>query len=338
MKAADAVSLTSCDSSDSIQSSTMPTPTPVPMSSSSSTVSEDCSSESGHCKSPPLVVSIDLELLRREDLILEPVSLSVEHSPPKLLADSDADSTADVANGLVDNTDDGTEECSSAHIEDKTPETGEDRMPEISDRTPAVSDDDFDSIYSRNLVNPADQATVGMSVDDAILNSLMTSNPDDFSDIIRPFSESGSENHVNIESDFALLSVLGKNTLLQSTQKPDNHVNGPRQSMVVNNWIQLPAPENIQSLSMSSRHVWCIGLSGKLMYSQLRGPGLRWFIVTTATAQQISVSPSGSLVWRLDSSSAYAACNISGRQPWGNKWTEVARGATWISVDDHIAW
>jgi len=316
----------------------MPTQTPVPMSSSSSTVSEDCSSESGHCKSPPLVANIDLELLRKEDRILEPVPLSVEHSPPKLLADSDADSSADVANSLIDNTTVGTEDSTSAHIQDKAPQISEDKLPEITDQIPAVSDDDFDSIYSRNLMNPADQTTVEMTVDDAIMNSLMTSNPDDFNDIIRPFCESSSENHVNTDSDFALLSAISKNTLPQGTQKPDNHVTGMRQSIVVNNWIQLPAPENIQSLSVSSRHVWCIDASGKLMYSQLRGPGLRWFIVTTAAAQQISVSPSGSLVWRLDVSSAYAACNVSARQPWGTKWTEVARGVTWISVDDHVAW
>lgn len=340
MKSADAVSLTSCDSNDSAQFSTLPVQAPVPQSSSSSsTMSEDCSSESGQSKSPPLTVSIDLDLLRKEDSILELVSLPVEHSPVKLF-DSDADSVADGgANGHVDDAADCSENYTSAYDGDKTLE--------IAAQTSAVTDDDFESIYSCKFMLPTDPPTPEISLDDAILKSLMTSHPDDFKDIVRPVSfceypesESYSENHVHVKSDAARFSIPMEITLPQSTRKSSNPLSDTvtGQSIVVNNWLQLPAAVNIRSLSVSSRHIWCVSMSDQMLYSQLRGPGLRWFVVTTAPAQQISISPSGSLVWRLEGNSAYAACNVSARQPWGNMWTGVARDVTWISVDDHVAW
>lgn len=345
VKSADAVSLTSCDSTDSVQSSTLPVSAPVPPSSlSPSAVSEDRSSESGQCKSPPpLLVSMDLELLRNEDRILELVSPPIQHSPVKSLLGSDAICAADDVNDHIYNTTDCTKDHTSA--------INGDEMPEVGDQTSAVSENDFESIYSRNLLIPADEASLEMSLDDAIMNSLMTSHPNDFKDVVRPVSfceypesESSSENGVHVKSDVAQHSIPRQITIPRSSQNSNNYVSrslsvaGTRQSMVVNNWLQLPAPANVLSLSVSSRHVWCIDASHKMLYSQLRGPGLRWFIVTTAPAQQVSVSPSGSLVWRLDSGSAYAACNVSARQPWGNKWIEVARDVSWISVDNHAAW
>ena len=104
VKMADAVSLTSSDSNDSGQSSTLPTQAPIPPSSSSSTMFEDCSAELVPCKSPPLVASIDLELLRKDDRILELVSYPVvRQSPEKSLLDIDAESAADAANNGIDN-------------------------------------------------------------------------------------------------------------------------------------------------------------------------------------------------------------------------------------------
>jgi len=343
-KLADAVSLTSCDSNDSSsQSSTVPTHPAVLPSSSSSTLSEDCVSDSVQCKSPPTPVDIDLELLRKEEAILEFVSCPVEQSPVKLLSDSDAESSADVANDITDNVAESAENCTTAaHNGDK--------MPEIVDETTLVFDDDFESIYSRQLMTAGDRSSVEMSLDDAIINSLMASRDEEFRDVVQPgifrefpATEDGNENHLNDESSVDEVSVPRQITVPQITQQNSDDsishaVSGTRQSVVVNNWLQLPAPANIRSLSVSSRHVWCVDMSGQLLYSQLSGPGLRWFVVTTAPAQQVSVSPSGSLVWRLDGNLVYAARNVTARQPWGNKWAAVARGVTWISVDNHVAW
>jgi len=343
VKPPDAVSVTSCDSGDSIQS-TVHTQASVPISSSSSTLSEDCSSESGLCKSPPLVASIDLELLRQEEPILDVVSPAVQHSPPKSVLDSDAESAAYGANGNASNAVDCTDCCNPVQNEVKIPDS---LVPDSAVRT----DDDFESIYSRNMtVFHAEQTALEMSLDDAIMKSLMTSHPGEFRDVVRPVSfiecadgETGSENNANVESRDEELPVSRHITLPESTRNT-NHVscsslaNGTRQSALVNHWVQLPTPANMKSMSVSSRHIWITDVSGQLFYSLLRGPGLHWFMVTTAPAQQVSVSPSGSLVWRLDSGSVYAARNVSSRQPWGNKWSEVARDVTGISVDDNVAW
>jgi len=343
VKPADEVSVASCDSGDSIQLSTLNAPAPVPLSSSSSTLSEDCSSESGQCKPPPLVVSIDLELLRQEDPILDLVTPTIQQSPAKLMVDSDTESTAEGASGHIDNAADDCDSCTAVQNGVK--------ILDSLDPALAVNDDDFESIYSRNVsMSQADRTTLEMSLDDAIMKNLMTSHPDDFRDVVRPVSftehpdsEVCGENGANVKSSDEEISVCRLITLPQTTHNSSHvscssSVNGTRKSMLVNHWVQLPAPANIRSLSLSSRHVWITDMSGQMFYSLLRGPGLHWFLVTTAPAQQVSVSPCGSLVWRLDSGSAYAARNVSSRQPWGNKWSEVARDVSWISVDDHVAW
>jgi len=338
---ADTVSLTSCDSNDSTQSSTLSTQAPVRESSSSSTVSEDCSSESGHCKSPLLMVSIDFELLRKDDAILELVSRPAQHSPAKLLPDSDTESTADVTSGITDNAADAdsTENSTMTHNDDI-------KVLDIVDQSLVVYDEDFESIYSPKLAIP----TAEMSLDDAIICSLMDSRANDFRDVVQPVvfnefpgHEPDSDNHTSVRPASEQVPIPRQMTILQSTSNSDDIVShtqslvGTRQS-VVNNWVQLPAPANIRSLSVSSRHIWCVDMSGQVLYSPLHGPGLRWFVVTTAPAQQVSVSPSGSLVWRLDGRTVYAARNVTARQPWGNKWSAVARDVTWISADDHVAW
>lgn len=344
---ADAVSVTSSDSSDSVQLPAIPS-----SSSSSSTVSEDCSAQSGQRRPSLLLVSIDLELLRKDEPIVELVTPPVHSSPEMLQAGSAAEPMSDSefsvdANDLVYNTaeNSGTNSAESCITAENVVERSE-----IGDRTCDGCDDDFESIYSRKTALPMDQVVSEMSLDDSIMRSLMTSDPDEFRNVVRsvsfhecPGMEFSNDSDVNSKSSDAVHRSTGHVAVPQSTQDA-NHishpssVSGSRQSMVVNGWLQLPAPANIQSLSVTSQHVWCVDMLGRTLYSRLCGPGLRWFVVTTAPAQQVSVSPTGSLVWRLDHSSAFAACGVSTRHPWGTKWTEVARNVSWISVDDHVAW
>jgi len=323
VKSADTVSLTSCDSSDSAQLSTEQAPA---VTSSTSALTEDCRSESGQCKLPSLMGSINLELLRQQEPILEILSPPVCQSPKKLVVNLATESTA---NDADDNT--RSKNC------DLAVHNGE-CIPDGLDQTSGADDDNFESIYSLKPISCGDKTSPELSLDDAIMRSLMTSRPDEFRDVVRPVlftddsaGESSNENGVCIEARQITVPQFNSCTRLSS-------VNGTNQSMVVGNWIQLPAPTNIKSVSVSSRHVWITDIYGQMFYSLLRGPGLRWLVVTTAPAQQVSVSPSGSLIWRLDSGSAYAALNVSTRLPWGNKWSEVARDVTWISVDSHVAW
>ena len=67
------------------------------------------------------------------------------------------------------------------------------------------------------------------------------------------------------------------------------------------------------------------------------GPGLKWQSITDAT-EQLAVSPSGMLVWRLHNSSLYVATKITTRHPAGSKWVEAAREVAHVCVDDNVGW
>jgi len=273
------------------------------------------------------MASIDLALLRQQEPILEPVSAAVKHSPAKLVCNAEP-STVDAC-GRTE-----TQNCIQSH--------GGHRTLEIV----GLTDDDFESIYSaRN--NPA--GALDMSIGDAVLQNMMTSCPDEFKAVVRSVSfaenavadDQSSETAENAASCGAEQSNRFLITLppcAENSTVVARSASGSRQSMLVNNWVQLPAPANVGSLSVSSRHVWFTDVGGQLFYSHLLGPGLHWFVVTTAPAHQVAVSPSGSLVWRLDGGSAFAALNVSNRQPWGTQWIEVARDVAHISVDDNVAW
>jgi len=136
------------------------------------------------------------------------------------------------------------------------------------------------------------------------------------------------------------LNILFTNGLtVDIALPPCSLVSGTSSYKMADRWVLMPAPANILCISVSTRYVWCVDHSGRLFYSALHGPGLQWFSVTTATAQQVRVSPSGALIWRIDGGSVYAASGVTAkRQPWGTKWLEVARDVAFISVDETVAW
>ena len=103
-------------------------------------------------------------------------------------------------------------------------------------------------------------------------------------------------------------------------------------------WIQFNVPSNVQSLSVSARHAWCVDVQSRLHFAMLQCTSLQWCCAIGAPAQQISVAPSGWIVWRLHSGSAYAASGVTKQSPFGVKWTEVVREVTCISVDNSSAW
>ncbi|CAH1791291.1 unnamed protein product [Owenia fusiformis] len=102
-------------------------------------------------------------------------------------------------------------------------------------------------------------------------------------------------------------------------------------------WTEFLAPSNLQSLTLSNKHVWCVDKSERLHYSMLSNPGLKWRKVDAA-AKQIAVSATGVIVWRLHKGSAYAGTKITVRNPAGMKWVEAAKDVKYIAVDDRSAW
>lgn len=107
---------------------------------------------------------------------------------------------------------------------------------------------------------------------------------------------------------------------------------------LANTWSAFSAPANIYSVALSDTHVWFTDKSENVYYSCLGGSkGIVWRKVDDS-ANQISVSPSGHIVWRLHRGRGYAGTKITQRHPEGMKSVEAVRDVTYISVDDTCAW
>ena len=103
-------------------------------------------------------------------------------------------------------------------------------------------------------------------------------------------------------------------------------------------WTSYSVPDILISLCVSNRHVWLIDYNEKLHFSRVDGSSLRWHSVQQS-AQQVSVSPSGRIVWVMYRGMLYAATKISSRMPAGSKWEDfVQSGVAYMSVDDSCGW
>ena len=103
-------------------------------------------------------------------------------------------------------------------------------------------------------------------------------------------------------------------------------------------WTSYSVPDILISLCVSSSHVWLIDYNEKLHFSQVDGSTLRWRSVQQC-AQQVSVSPSGRIVWVMYRGMLYAATKISSRMPAGTKWEDfVQSGVAYMSVSDTSGW
>ena len=112
----------------------------------------------------------------------------------------------------------------------------------------------------------------------------------------------------------------------------------PSMGKSVNMWTEITAQGNMLSLCASSTHVWYTDKSTNIWYSSLTGPGLPWR-KASGYASQISVSRSGTIVWRLYKGVAYAGTKITAKCPEGLKWVQSVQGdVAYICVDDTCAW
>ena len=106
----------------------------------------------------------------------------------------------------------------------------------------------------------------------------------------------------------------------------------------INNWTEIFTSGNIISMSLSVNHVWIVDKSGNILYSDLKGTGIKWQKVKDAFAKQLSVSPNGTIVWRLYKDKVYAGTKITPKRPEGMKWVEALKDVQYIAVDDNSAW
>ncbi|XP_012939414.1 tectonin beta-propeller repeat-containing protein 2 isoform X2 [Aplysia californica] len=127
-------------------------------------------------------------------------------------------------------------------------------------------------------------------------------------------------------------------SLLSTEVERSSEMQDVCQRRVANSWSEFTTPTNMYSLAVSQSHVWFTDKSENIYYSSVGSPkGIVWR-KASGSANQIAVSPSGHIVWRLHRGVVFAGTKISSRHPEGLKWVEAVRDVEWISVDDNCAW
>ncbi|KAM4664262.1 tectonin beta-propeller repeat-containing protein 2 [Discoglossus pictus] len=111
-----------------------------------------------------------------------------------------------------------------------------------------------------------------------------------------------------------------------------------KSEQLAESWMVYSGPGNgILGLVVSEKYIWCLDYKGSLYCSALPGAGLRWQKFEDAV-QQVAVSPSGALLWKVEQKSNKAfACGkvtIKGKRHW----YEALPQAAFVALSDDTAW
>uniref|UniRef100_A0AAR2K526 HPS5-like beta-propeller domain-containing protein n=1 Tax=Pygocentrus nattereri TaxID=42514 RepID=A0AAR2K526_PYGNA len=103
-------------------------------------------------------------------------------------------------------------------------------------------------------------------------------------------------------------------------------------------WMGYSGPgSGIHSLMVTDRHVWCLDFKGGLYCSGLPNGSLSWQKFEE-NVQQVALSPSGSLLWKVEQKTMTAyACGkvtIKGKRHWYKALDETA----FVALSDDTAW
>lgn len=132
---------------------------------------------------------------------------------------------------------------------------------------------------------------------------------------------------------------LGASRSLQDLSQPGADATGLLKSdQFAESWMGYSGPGyGILSLAVSEKYIWCLDYKGGLFCSALPGAGLRWQKFEDAV-QQVAVSPSGALLWKIEQKSNRAfACGkvtIKGKRHW----YEALPQAVFVALSDDTAW
>ncbi|XP_032882387.1 tectonin beta-propeller repeat-containing protein 2 isoform X2 [Amblyraja radiata] len=103
-------------------------------------------------------------------------------------------------------------------------------------------------------------------------------------------------------------------------------------------WMGYSGPGyNMLSLVVSEKHIWCLDCKGGLYCSPFFSTGLRWQKFEDGV-QQVAVSPSGVLLWKIEqkSSKAYACGKVTMKGK--RHWYEALPNAAYVALSDDAAW
>ncbi|XP_078418532.1 tectonin beta-propeller repeat-containing protein 2 [Cetorhinus maximus] len=103
-------------------------------------------------------------------------------------------------------------------------------------------------------------------------------------------------------------------------------------------WMGYSGPGySILSLVVSEKHVWCLDYKGGLYCSPFHATSLRWQKFEDGV-QQVAVSPSGTLLWKIEqkSSKAFACGKVTMKGK--RHWYEALPNAAYVALSDDTAW
>ena len=199
--------------------------------------------------------------------------------------------------------------------------------------------------HDNKTCNASDNTMIEISSNtDAVLSPVSESSVEDFYSKYKPDYYSSPSEASPVDQEPSIQDVMEFSDSLDKNKNPQTSVPSAEITTkehgltLADSWTEFPAPGNVQSISITDKHIWCCDKNDSLCYSSLFGTSLTWNKVPRIGASQISVSPSGWLIWRLHKGSVFAATNVTPRAPYGTKWMEIARNVAYISVDEHVAW
>ncbi|XP_063039792.1 tectonin beta-propeller repeat-containing protein 2 [Engraulis encrasicolus] len=125
---------------------------------------------------------------------------------------------------------------------------------------------------------------------------------------------------------------------LQGTKQQAQEEARLQKDQLAESWMGYSGPGcGILSLVVTERHVWCLDFKGGLYCSPLPNGGLAWQKFEE-NVQQMAISPSGSLLWKVEQKTMTAyACGkvtIKGKRHWYKALTETAC----VALSEDTAW
>ncbi|KAJ8287370.1 hypothetical protein COCON_G00000290 [Conger conger] len=119
---------------------------------------------------------------------------------------------------------------------------------------------------------------------------------------------------------------------------PHDQGRAHKSHQLAESWMDYAGPGcGILSLVVTERCVWCLDLRGSLFCSALPNSSLHWQRFED-NVQQVAVSPSGSLLWKVEQKTNKAfACgkvSIKGKRHWYEAMSQTA----FVALSDDAAW
>ncbi|XP_043930469.1 tectonin beta-propeller repeat-containing protein 2 [Protopterus annectens] len=130
-------------------------------------------------------------------------------------------------------------------------------------------------------------------------------------------------------------NTVSSHSLAKSRQEEEDFL---KSDQFAESWMGYSGPGyGILSLVVSEKYIWCLDFKGNLYCSPLPSAGLRWQKFEEGV-QQVAVSPTGTLLWKVEQKSNKAfACGkvtIKGKRHW----YEALSHVSYVALSDDTAW